>query len=330
MHTLASWLLGYLLNALWQLPLLFAAAWCIVHLLRPLGVALHQRIWVGTLLLQCFLPACSSRPVLCLQEMLHALWQRHGETHGVVSVEFGPGTAVGGTMHLPASVYPVITGCFAAFLFHGILRFLWRNHRLRALRVEAQPILLSPACNAFWLACSHCFGVRHAHLAGCSGISGPLTIGIRHQLMLVPWGMLANLNEAGLQTAMAHELAHMRRYDFAKNLIYELLTLPLAWHPLLWATRARIAETREMICDRMASQAAGGELVYARSLLELASHLAGAPPAAVPHAIGIFDAHQLERRIDMLTLHPPNSGACAALHLVASACSSRSPPAALR
>ncbi len=301
MHALTSWVLGYLLNAIWQLPLLFAAAWCIVHLLRPAGARLHHRIWVGTLLLQCFLPACSSRFITRLQELVHGLWRRHGETHGMVSVEFGPGTAAG-AMHLSASVYLAMTECYAAFLLYSILRFVWRSYRLHALRMEAQPILLSPACNSFWQACSHRFGVRHAHIAVCSGISGPLTIGTRRKLMLVPTAMLSSFNDNSLQAAMAHELAHMQRSDFANNLIHELLTLPLAWHPLLWATRAHVTETREMICDRMASQAVGGQLTYARSLLQLASHLAGTPPAVIPHAIGIFDAHQLERRIDMLTL----------------------------
>ena len=55
-----------------------------------------------------------------------------------------------------------------------------------------------------------------------------------------------------------------------KNLLYELFSLPVTYHPLLWLTRARIMESREMVCDQMAA-AMTGRNEYAQSLLRLAS-----------------------------------------------------------
>ena len=81
-----------------------------------------------------------------------------------------------------------------------------------------------------------------------------------------------------LHTVIAHEFAHMQRKDFLKNLLYQLLSLPVTYHPLLWLTRARIMESREMVCDQMAA-AMSGRNEYAQSLLRLASLLVPGKPA---------------------------------------------------
>jgi TonB family protein len=132
-------------------------------------------------------------------------------------------------------------------------------------------------------------------------ISGPVTVGLARQVMLVPPGFLDGVSESEMEAVLAHEFAHMRRRDFAKNLMYEALSLPVAYHPVLWLTRLRLAESREMVCDRMAADALRGRERYVRSLLRLASMLSDRPPARVLHAIGIFDANTLERRVMNLT-----------------------------
>jgi TonB family protein len=110
--------------------------------------------------------------------------------------------------------------------------------------------------------------------------------------------MVDVLPNGDLETIIGHEFAHMQRNDFIKNLFYELLSLPVAYHPLHWATRARVMESREMICDQMAAAMSGGK-EYARSLLRMASLLVPGKPT--PHTIGIFDTNVFERRLMNLT-----------------------------
>jgi TonB family protein len=92
----------------------------------------------------------------------------------------------------------------------------------------------------------------------------------------------------------------MQRHDFLKNLIHELLSLPVRFHPLFRLTRQRVMESREMVCDQMAAEV-GERHQYARSLLRLASLLVHGLPTRTPHAIGIFDATTFERRVMRLT-----------------------------
>ncbi len=77
---------------------------------------------------------------------------------------------------------------------------------------------------------------------------------------------------ADLRTVIAHEFAHMRRNDFFKNLFYEIVSLPVSYHPLFRLTRERIMESREIVCDGMAAEM-DGRGRYARSFLRLASLL---------------------------------------------------------
>ncbi len=51
-----------------------------------------------------------------------------------------------------------------------------------------------------------------------------------------------------------------------------------------------------MVCDEMAAEMTE-PIAYGRSLLRLASLLVSGMPARTPHAIGIFDANTLERRL---------------------------------
>ncbi len=128
-----------------------------------------------------------------------------------------------------------------------------------------------------------------------------MTVGCRHAALLVPVEFLERVAEPDWEAVMAHEFAHIARRDFLKNLAYGVAMLPLTWHPVAWLTRARVAESREMVCDAMAAEVVAGREGYARSLLRLASLLVKGTPDRTLHAIGIFDANLFERRVMKLT-----------------------------
>jgi TonB family protein len=296
MRSLEFWILAYLLNSLWQVPLLFAAAWLAVR--APLGAAIEHRVWVIALLLQSLLPALSIFP----WEWLRMLsWggnlSRPGEAH--VSVAMGKGTGIG-VLQLPDALLGAITIMYVAVIAYVAARFLWRAINLSALRREAVPVPLTGQAALFWERCLRRFEVQDVSIAASSRVFGPVTLGVRQKLLLLPVNVIEQLPEADLSTVIAHEFAHMRRKDFMKNLLYELLCLPVSYHPLLWLTRARIMESREMVCDQMAASVTGTN-EYAQSLLRLASLLITGTLGRTPHTIGIFDANVFERRLMNVT-----------------------------
>jgi TonB family protein len=292
------WLLTYLLNSVWQVPVLFTAGWVAARVIRRAGAVAEHRVWVSVLLLQSFLPLFAIFPHDWLSTLF--AWSsdnRHAEAH--VSVVMGAGTGFGG-VYLPPALLMAIAIVYAATISYFAARFAWGYWKLSELRRSAVELPNGSEALKCCAQCSSRFAVYNVSIASSSGILGPITIGFFRKLILLPAGIAADLPEADLQAAVAHEFAHLRRKDFLKNLAYELLSLPASYHPALRLTRERIMETREMICDQMAAEISGPNQ-YARSLLRLASLLVSGVPARTPHAIGILDANAFERRVMKLT-----------------------------
>ncbi len=303
MKSFESWMLGYLLNSVWQIPLLFSAAWLVARAARSSGAVVEHRVWVSALVLQSLLPGYSVQPWHWLRGLSAWASRTDDARDGQVSVVMGPGVGFG-TLHLPAVLLVVIAFAYSAIFLYFSARLLWGLWRTSRLRREAVPIALTTRSAMCWTGCSKRFGVHDATLAASPSIPGPITMGMRRKLLLLPEHLITSLREEDLHTVIAHEFAHMYRRDYAKNLLYELLSLSVAYHPLFWATRARVTESREVVCDQMAAEAVAGPEKYARSLLRLASMLIQGKSAWAPHAIGIFDANVFERRIMKLTLRP--------------------------
>lgn len=95
----------------------------------------------------------------------------------------------------------------------------------------------------------------------------PLVVGHLKPIILLPFGMLANLSPAQLEAILLHELAHVRRHDFLINLMLSILEILLFYHPVFWLLSNRILEERELCCDDIAVANCGNPRLYARTLL---------------------------------------------------------------
>jgi TonB family protein len=298
--------LNYLLNSLWQVPLVFCAAFAAARLARQAGPRAEHRVWVGALLLEVVLPICHFRlEELGQQTWGLVLWFLHGSVAGgQTRVILGAGTAPGVTLprHTAETLAAVAAAYVCALLyFAGRLGWgAWTTERMRRL---ASPFEISgePAIRMNRLQRLLSLDAGQVRFAESVRIAGPATVGVLKQTLLLPPGFLEKLSADEMDALLAHELAHMARRDFLKNLVYGFVALPVAYHPLLWLTRTRLAETRELVCDGIAADAVGGREGYARSLLGLARLLSDRRAPRILHAIGILDANIFERRVMNLT-----------------------------
>jgi len=92
--------------------------------------------------------------------------------------------------------------------------------------------------------------------------------------------MLAETSEDVLTTAVGHEMAHIARRDFAANLLYELLYLPISFHPAAMWIHREIDRTREMACDELVTARLIEPRAYAQSIMSIASACALLPVPA--------------------------------------------------
>jgi TonB family protein len=226
-------------------------------------------------------------------------WGVHRAGQASVTVIVGPGYGVGG-INFPVGLLTGIAIAYGAVIMYFATRFVWRWIRLTALRRDSVEIKLTGEAAVCWAECSERFGIEDVSIAASSRISGPVSMGIARKLVMLPANMVDGLTGVDLHTVIAHEFAHLYRNDFLKNLIYEAVSLPVNYHPLVWLTKERIMESREIVCDQMAAELSGRK-EYARSLLRLAALLVKGMPVRTPHAIGIFDANVFERRLMKLT-----------------------------
>jgi TonB family protein len=301
MRSIESWMLGYLLNSLWQVPVVFAAAWVAAKMARRSGPQMEHRVWVSALLLEAVLPACRFRMGELVRAVERLVLGGASTGRGGVRIVEGAGAAAGaGMVRIPQEVLAGVAVAYGCSLVYFAGRLGWGLWKTRVMEKQAQHVTLTGETMRQWERFGRVFDCEAARVAVSPMAAGPVTVGGRQGVMLVPPGFLESVAEEDLDAVTAHEFAHMRRRDFLKNMGYGVVSLPVAYHPLLWLTRARVAESREMVCDAMAAAMSGRER-YARSLLRLASLLAEGAPARTLHAIGIFDANSFERRIMNLT-----------------------------
>lgn len=306
MKLIESMLLAYVINSLWQVPLACAAAALAARMLRLAGSPAQHYAWVAGLWAGALLPALSMLPV----GEIHLGWLLavpvHPPAEGQVSIQMGGGVGFAGVwlppvlLHLVVFVYCAILGYFA-------LRFLWRCARVRALIRESSPLCFDsnqePSCRAW----SERMGVGAVFIVESPRVFAPVALGVRRKMILLPAALQERLAAADFEMIIAHEFAHIQRNDFLKNLCYELVAVPVSYHPLVWLMRQRLMETREMVCDELASQVAG-KPAYVQSLLRLASVLVHGFAHPLPHGVGVFDANILERRLMRLTQNSPSIG----------------------
>jgi len=334
MRTLETWLLNYAVNALWQVPIVFAAAWLAARTSRRAGPAFQHALWTSALVAEVLLPACSARPGQAIQTFLHWLAsfrQRAVVEAPHVTVTMGPAQAATG-FHMPSALLTAAVLLYVIVLAYFVIRLSIGLYRTASLRRRSEPLALTGHAGQSYHRFAQLFGVQNSIVAASAEIASPITLGVRRPVLLLPSALDANLLGEDLDAALAHEFAHMRRRDFAKNLAYEVLSLPIAFNPLLWLTRRHMTESRELICDAMAADAVAGRQRYARSLLRLATKFSERPHPTTPHAIGIFDANpfkNFERRIMSLTNKPTElrgaarlATAALSLFLIAGACTS--------
>ena len=144
----------------------------------------------------------------------------------------------------------------------------WRVHRLR---VAALAETVSQ-----WQSASERLAVRLRldvpfRVVESGLVDAPGVVGWIRPVILLPVAILANLTPVQIEAILAHELAHIRRRDYAVNLLQTVAETLLFYHPAVWWVSARVREEREHCCDDAAVEVVGEPAAYAQALADLAA-----------------------------------------------------------
>jgi len=338
MDALSRWVATFFLNSLWQVTLVAGAATVADLGLRRAPARYRHALWALALAAAAVLPLASlktlvkrspapvtvgigvSRSIPALVPLPMAPPVKPAKVNQLRAFEawhrFLAEADRG--LSVPPLVARVILMLYLSFLAVSLIRFgrACLSTRVTRRRAFAEPL---PAHMVATLERCHQSMRRWRRIGDIAPkvpsvrvwwsreISGPATVGARHRAIILPLSLRDPERVDDLTAALAHESAHVVRHDYFSNLVLELLSLPIAFHPLTLLMKRRLGEARELACDELAARVLDPS-DYARSLVRLADQIQRrAVAASFDYTLGVFDANILEERV-MRLLMPRASG----------------------
>ncbi|HMX28409.1 MAG TPA: M56 family metallopeptidase, partial [Blastocatellia bacterium] len=143
------------------------------------------------------------------------------------------------------------------------------------------------------------FGVRRAvGLFVTSRVKMPMTAGSLRPIIVLPADLARTLSENEFDSVVAHELAHIKRWDYLTNLLQRLAQAFLFFHPAVWFIGRQLMIERELACDDWAVKMCEPRR-YASCLTRLVEILSDSRPLAAAAGI-LFGKHVISRRVEMI------------------------------
>jgi beta-lactamase regulating signal transducer with metallopeptidase domain len=131
---------------------------------------------------------------------------------------------------------------------------------------------------------------RPVRILESAAVRVPTLVGCLRPVILLPTSVLTGLAPEQIEALLAHELAHVRRWDYLVNLLQTLAEALLFYHPAVWWLSRRLRVEREQCCDDVVVATCGDRVAYARALATLGE--SSAVPAA---ALAAGDGRLLAR-----------------------------------
>ena len=295
MESASRFALAFVLNAAWQVPLLAIAAAAGGRLL-PSASARH-RLLLAALAASVVLPIAGSlgssgaRPSAEAGDRSAPPAHVEGAVDGARRLGRAPSRSL-------APSPQVANGVGALYLASLILAAARRGRSWRRALALRRSVLATPLPEAVRVAAERCrrsLGLALGEVAVrlSPAVASPVTLGSARAVILLPTGLVASWRPEELAAALGHEMAHVKRRDFAWNAAAELASVPIAFHPATAWLRGRIRQARELACDALVAERVLEPRAYARALAALARSLAPAPS----YTLGVADAGILEERV---------------------------------
>jgi beta-lactamase regulating signal transducer with metallopeptidase domain len=163
---------------------------------------------------------------------------------------------------------PWIDGAWLTGVLLLALRAAGGWQRLRSLRRNAR--LAVPAVQeSFAKLIAQMHLVHPVALRVSDEVISPMAMGVWRTSVILPLSVALSFPADQLEAVLAHELAHIRRWDYFCNLLQTAIECLFFFHPAVWWMSKRTRELREMCCDEIAAKTCAHPGVYAEALLQM-------------------------------------------------------------
>lgn len=160
---------------------------------------------------------------------------------------------------------------------------------------------------------------RQVRLLKSALVEVPMVIGWLRPVILMPASSLSGLTPEQLEAILAHELAHVRRYDNLVNSFQNLVETLMFYHPAVWWISRCVREEREQCCDDLVLSVCADRTTYVRALVSLEE--ARSFPRLALAATGGSLIHRVRRLLGVSNEdRPPSAVEFGGITLVAIGC----------
>ncbi len=277
-----------LLHFVWQGALVGALAWLLLALLRHARPQWRYAVCAVALLACLILP------------LAHVAWMLDSADALTTDTVALPAWLQSLSNRLPALVaaWSLGVGLMALRLGAGLA---WVGVLRR--RANPAPAVWQQRLDALALR----MGVQHQVLLKMlPDLASPITVGFLRPMVVVPTALLSGMPVHLIEALLAHELAHVHRWDYVANLLQSLVEALLFFHPVVWWLSGRMRDVREEVADSIAADALGGARRMAQALhaLSLHSSISDGPRLAMSATGG-----KLLQRLERLLATPTQTSA---------------------
>ena len=274
-----------LLHFLWQGALIAAVTWILLRAVRWPSSRVRYLIATVGLLAQSLSPVITYFVLLDIHaasaltertvtrssrlDVVPARASKSGRPTPVTNHTAGntAGSTGGSSLaRLPLATWqPLLLALWITGVGLLLLRLVFSAGYGQWLRGRTQPV--PPALSDRLNRISARLGVHCGWQVSVSRRTGEaLVVGCWKPLVLLPAAWLTELPPDAVEAIVAHELAHIRRWDLWINVWQRLVETILFYHPAVWWISRQMRLEREMCCDELAVAATGEPVVYANAL----------------------------------------------------------------
>lgn len=297
-------LITYCANSLWMTCVCAVAAMLIERLISDCTSGCRHKLWVSSLILSSLLPITSllNTPPAATVATADASGTISSNDSSQQMNEYRPFWSRV-RRPLPLIFFAplattLLSVLYSMLIFRRCLSLFRAWQRTRRILDRVTPYRLPPGDTVPNNCYSALEGDARVSLVCSRDVDAPSVLGTLHPLLVLPNWFVETCSEEEIASALSHELAHVQRCDFLLNFLYEIVLLPLCFHPVARFMKRRIEHTRELACDEIAAKQVSNPGVYARSLLSIAQRIAAHSSATQSgYALSLFDTNSLEERI---------------------------------
>ena len=254
-------------HSLWQSALIYVLLFVVLMTLPKLNAKLKHNIAFGSLLLMfasfCFtfysvfeLPITQVKKIDTIAFIAQAKLQdlRFLNSNGFLKTE---------------AWFPLITGFYIFGIGVQLLLLLSGYQKLKQLKKSSTVAIPAGWNEVFQTILTQLKINKPVKFFLSTKVNVPLVIGYFKPVVLFPIALAAQLELKQVEAILIHELSHIRRNDYALNLIKTTIETLLFFNPFVWLAGKFIGIEREHACDDLVVKHTGTPLTYAHTLLKL-------------------------------------------------------------